>query len=267
MRYIVFDTETTGVDANKQAVDVGLIEIDPVTLEEKGRCSSLIMPTVPITPEAQAVHGISMDMLLEAGAPTIEQWVQETFGEGGMEGEVALIGHRIDFDKPLFAPIGRCAATVDTLLLWMLFGNVPTVDPETGRTVRKLDVLKEALGLPGGGQSHRAMADTDTALQLLRYVLPLTGRTLEEIAMTETFVLHEMPWGKHEGKPLIHVPRGYREWLLEPERSASLDRHLRYSLEQVAKADFPLPPKRAPGTVSAPSQRRSIFIPPRRKPT
>ena len=246
MRAIIFDTETDGIAKDRMACDIGLIEIDPVTLEEIGRAESLLNIGKPIPPEVTAIHGITDEMLV--GQPTIEEWVQSVLG-GRIEGEVALIGHRIDFDLPMFAPIGDAAWTVDTLLLTQLFLDVTTAN-------RKLDTLKEALALPGGGQSHRAMADCMTCHQLLQYLMPLTGRTLEDIAKTEIFMLHEMPWGKHEGTPLMQVPRKYRQWLMELD---NLDRHLKYSLEQVAKTDIPLPKPGAPRATT-----RRIFIPPRR---
>lgn len=259
-RFIIFDTETDGVAPDREACDIGMMEINPVTLEEIGRCESLIKISKPIPPAVTEIHGITDEMLKDA--PTIEEWVDATFGLGGLDGKVALIGHRIDFDLPMFAPIGEVSRfangdpmTVDTLLLTQLFLQVQTEN-------RKLDTLKEALGLPGGGQSHRAMADVVTAHQLLQHLMPLTGRSLVDIAMTEKFMIHEMPWGKHEGKLLVNVPRQYRQWLLDLD---GLDRHLRYSLEQVALADIPLPPPRAPGSAgSLPVRRLPIYIPPRR---
>lgn len=256
-RYIVFDTETDGVAADRQACDIGMIEIDPVTLEEIGREESLIKITKPIPPEVTAIHGITDEMIKDA--PTIEEFVNDIMG-GRLQGKVALIGHRIDFDLPMFEPIGDVmrfpngdAVTVDTLLLWQLFGDVKTEN-------KKLDTLKAALSLPGGGQSHRAMADCCTAHQLLQYIVSRIGRDLESIATTEKYVLHEMPWGKHEGKLLMNVPRAYRrDFLMKLD---NLDRHLRYSLEQVALADFPLP---APGAPRAKAPvKRTIIIPPRR---
>lgn len=245
MRAIIFDTETDGIQPDREACDVGLIEIDLHTLEELGRAEAMLKISKPISPEASAIHGITDDMLVDK--PTVHEWVTETFG-GRLEGDVVLIGHRVDFDLPMFAPIGDAKWTVDTLLLSQLFLNVTTEN-------RKLDTLKAALGLPGGGISHRAMADCMTCHQLLQHLMPLTGRSLIDIATTEVFMLHEMPWGKHEGKPLMKVPRKYREWLMGLD---NLDKHLRYSLEQVALADIPLP---KPGSVSTAPRR--IFIPTR----
>lgn len=256
-RYIVFDTETDGLEDDRQACDLALIEIDPNTLEEIGRVESLIKITKPIAPEATAIHGITDDMLKDA--PTIDEFVNDVMG-GRLEGKVALIGHRVDFDLPMFSPLGDVATladgsacTVDTLLLTQLFLKVETEN-------RKLDTLKAVLGLPGGGQSHRALADCITCHQLLQHLLPLSGRSLEALATTEVFVLHFCPWGKHEDKLLMNVPRAYRKWMLSLK---NLDRHLRYSLEQVALADFPLPPPRAPGAAGFPV-RRQIIIPTRR---
>lgn len=255
-RYIIFDTETDGVHPEREACDIGLIEIDPVTLQETGRMESLIKISKPIPPEVTAIHGITDEMLKDA--PTIEEFVRDVM-KGRLEGKVALIGHRIDFDLPMFAPLGDVMrfpngdpCTVDTLVLTQLYCPVKTED-------RKLDTLKTALSLPGGGTSHRAMADCCTAHQLLQYLVPLTGRDVESLALTEKFVLHEMVWGKHEGKPLIKVPREYRKWLLGLD---GLDRHLRYSLEEIAKTDFPLPVPGAPR--AAGPVKRTIVIPPRR---
>lgn len=243
MRTIVFDTETTGIGPDKQAVEIAMIEIDPDTLEETARAEALVRPTCAISPEAQAIHGISLEML--ADKPTIHEWVERELG-GPLDGEVALIGHRVAFDRPLFVPIGNAPWAVDTLLLTQLF-----IDDELPN--RKLDTLKEHLGLPGGGVSHRAMADAMTCHQLLQYLIPLTGRTLRDIATTPHFMVHHCPWGKHEGTPLIEVPKKYRDWMLS---LPDLDIHLRQSLELIAVADVPLLPRPA-------NSKGRIFIPKR----
>lgn len=244
MRYIVFDTETTGISADREAVEIALIEINPETLEEEARAEALLNVRGEISEKAFEVHGISKEMI--ADQPYVEEWVEQTLG-GKLEGDVVLIGHKVAFDRPMFAPIGNCTHAVDTLLLTQLFINDDLPN-------RKLDTLKEHLNLPGGGTSHRAMADAMTCLQLLQYLLPLTQRTLHDIATTPHFMVHFCPWGKHEGKPLIEVPMKYREWMLS---LPDLDIHLRRSLELIAVADVPLLPRPA-------NQRGRIFIPKRK---
>lgn len=228
-RYIIFDTETTDVSAEKQAVEVALIELNP-DMSIKGEAQSLICPTKTISPEALAVHGITIEMLSDK--PTIEQWVEQEFG-GRLEGEVTLIGHKVYFDAPLFAPIGDASRVVDTLIhSQVVFPDAPN---------HKLETLREFLGISTFGSAHRAMVDVLTTHQLLKEIVARSGRSLEALCSIDKFFIHRMPWGKHEGKPLMAVPKGYRDWLLKKD----IDPNLRYSLEEVGKLDIPLPAPRA----------------------
>lgn len=229
-RYIIGDTETTGVGPDKQAVEIAMMEIDG-NLNVLGTADSLIMPTCSISPEAQAVHNISLEMLREAAAPEIDEWVDVTFG-GQLDGAVTLIGHRVGFDKPLFAPVCNVVRTLDTLPL--AFEYVADASD------KKLGTLKEHLNFPAMGDQHRAMSDVWDVYHLVKYLCEVTGRSLEEL-ITVPYDVHWMPWGKkHAGWPLHTVPRGYREWLLTLE---DLDTNLRRSLEAVALMD---PPRRTP---------------------
>lgn len=250
LRFIVFDTETTDVTKAKRACEVAMMEIDPETLEEKGRVSSLINPGIPISTKASEINGITDEMVKDA--PTIEDWVMDTFG-GRLEGEVALIGHRIAFDRPLFEPIGHAVHMLDTLVLAQVY-----LTPEEGRPLenRKLGTLKAYLGLEGGdGDLHRGMEDVVVCHQLLKYLVPLTGRKLEDLATVPYSFLHFFPWGKYEGWSMWEVPRSYREWALSLN---DLDINLRKSLETVAQAD---PPRR----VVIPTKKRTLNIPQRKK--
>jgi DNA polymerase III epsilon subunit-like protein len=226
MRYIVFDTETTGLSSDKQAVEIAMLEIE-ADLTVLGEAETLLRPTVEISAEATAIHGISYESVKDC--MTIDEWVASELG-GRLEGEVTLIGHRVGFDLPLFEPIGNAVRQLDTLPL--AFEYVPD-SPN-----KKLDTLKEHLGLPGGGQSHRAMADVLTCYQLLQHLVQVSGRTLEEL-VTTPYVVHYMPWGKHEGELLVNVPRRYREYII---KFPDLDPNLRRSLAMVALSDTPRTP-------------------------
>ena len=244
MRFIIFDTETTGIDPERQAVEFAMLEIDE-DLNILGEAQSLLTVTVPIGAEAQAVHGITPEMLQDC--LTVHEWVEQHLG-GRLEGEIILIGHRIDFDLPLFAPFGDVFATLDTLTFaFECFPEAPN---------KKLDTLKEHLGLPGGGESHRAMADVLTCHQLLGKIKEATNRTIYELA-TVPFTVHYCPWGKHAGQLLTEVPRGYRQWMLE---RPNLEPNLRRSLEQVALLDPAPRPMREVG-----SEPPKYFGIPRRK--
>lgn len=226
MRYLIGDTETTGLGPARRACEVALLEIDE-NLEVVGEASSLINPECPIQPGAQDIHGISDEMV--ADCPTLEQWIEQTFG-GKLDGYVCLIGYRVSFDKPMLAPIFENLSTC--------FDVLPLAQeciPEAPN--HKLQTLKELLGLPGG-PAHRAAGDVLTTHQLLQHLLPKCGRTLEQLCDTTFRMVHRMPWGKeHAGKLLIDVPVGYRNWMLT---LADLDPNLRQSLELIRATDLNL---------------------------
>jgi DNA polymerase-3 subunit epsilon len=222
MRYIIGDTETTGLGPDKAAVEVGLIEINPDTLEIVGELGSIINPLKPIDPAAAAIHGITDEEA--AKHPTLPEYIQDALG-GPLDGDLTLIGYRVSFDLPLLRPFGNIVKTFDVL-------------PLAQNTVRdapnhKLQTLKEHFNLPGG-DAHRALGDCHTTLQLLAVLLPLSGRSLRMHCATDFQMVHFMPWGKHEGQPLISVRKNYREWML---RECDLEPNLRKSLEIIARTE------------------------------
>lgn len=228
-RYIIGDTETTGVDADKEAVEIAMMEIDG-QLNVLGTADSLIMPRGEIGAEAQAVHNISKEMLIEAKAPYVEDWVAQTFG-GPLDGAVTLIGHRVGFDRPLFVPVCNVVRVLDTLPL--AFEHI------SGSVDKKLGTLKAHLGFPSMGDQHRAMSDVWDVYHLVKHLCDYLGQSLEEL-ITVPYTVHYCPWGKHAGKLLVDVPRGYREWMLG---LVDLDPNLRRSLEALSLMD---PPRRVP---------------------
>lgn len=229
-RYIIGDTETTDVGDAKEPVEIAMLEIDG-DLNVLGEAESLIMPRGEINPRAQEVHGITKEKLLEVNAPFIEQWIEQTFG-GPLDGDVTLCGHRVGFDKPLFAPVCNVVRTLDTLPL--------AFEYVTDAPDKKLGTLKAHLGFPAMGDQHRAMSDVWDVYHLIKYLCELLGYSLEEL-ITRPYTVHYMPWGKHEGKLLHKVPRDYREYALR--EFVDLDPNLRRSLEQAALMD---PPRREP---------------------
>lgn len=69
-RLAVLDTETTGLDAGDQVIEIGIVDAYGRTL-----MNQRIKPSVPIMPGAQDIHGISMADL--EGCPTFDQvWPQ-----------------------------------------------------------------------------------------------------------------------------------------------------------------------------------------------
>jgi DNA polymerase III epsilon subunit-like protein len=101
-----------------------------------------------------------------------------------------------------------------------------------GTTNHKLATLQAELGL-SKQESHTALGDCRTTLELLRYISKLTGKNLRQLigAATVPKMVQKMPFGKHKGKAMVDVPVGYRRWLLE--EGDDLHRDLRYTLERL----------------------------------
>ena len=59
--YVLLDTETTGLAAHDEVIELGIIDTDGNTLYH-----SLFLPNCPIGAEAAAVHGITVSDVLDA---------------------------------------------------------------------------------------------------------------------------------------------------------------------------------------------------------
>ena len=230
-RFIIGDTETTGLGPTykdprappKQACEVALMEIDPDTLESIGEMHSIINPECAIHPDAAAIHGISQE---EADkSPTLAEYIQNEIG-GPLDGEIVLIGYRIAFDLPLLRPFGNIVKTLD--LLPMCQSMV------SGTLNHKLQTMKEHFNLPGG-VAHRAIGDVHTTHQLLKVLIPMTGRSLQMHCATEFQIYQRMPWGKAQGELINNLPGKYKEWLLG---LPDLEPNLRKSIELFRSTDM-----------------------------
>lgn len=231
MRYIIGDTETTGLGPTykdphappKRACEVALMEIDPDTFEVIGEMHSIINPECDIHPEAEAIHGISKEVALKH--PTLSQYIQDTLG-GALNGDIVLIGYRTAFDLPLLKPFGNIVKTFDLLPL------AQSLVQDSAN--HKLQTMKEYFDLPGG-MAHRAMGDVCTTHQLLKTLIPLTRRSLKMHCATEFQIYQRAPWGKHTGELIVNLPASYKRWLLS---LPDLDNNLRRSVELYSATDL-----------------------------
>ena len=90
-RYVIFDSETTGLGSKDQIVELAAINFAGETL-----FNQRFHPSVAINPKAQAVHGISIEQL--ANEPTFDKHA-ETW-ENATNGKM-LIAYNIKFDARL----------------------------------------------------------------------------------------------------------------------------------------------------------------------
>ena len=92
MRAIFYDTETTGVRPDKDAI-IEIAAFDPITKENY---VSFVNPGVPIPPDATAIHHITDEMV--QSAPSFAKVAEELVAFCGEK--AVLIAHNNDrFDK------------------------------------------------------------------------------------------------------------------------------------------------------------------------
>jgi DNA polymerase III subunit epsilon len=154
--WIAFDLETTGLMAETdRVVEVGAVRFDAVG-RELGRFERLVNPERPMSPAAQAVHGLSDADL--ADAEPARAVLPEFLDFLGDPASVALLAHNASCDAGFLGrelgrlglPLPRHPA-IDTLALAR--SRVPDVYDHRLETLARLFNL----GLDG---PHRALADS-----------------------------------------------------------------------------------------------------------
>ncbi len=209
MRPIYYDTETTGVRAEKD----NIVEIAAYDPQLNRTFQSLVNPGCPIPPDAMAIHGITNEMVAEA--PSFAA-VGVAFSDF-CQGEVALIAHNNDaFDKHfLIHEYKRHAIEMPE---WPMIDSLKWAHkyhPDLPR--HHLQFLRQIYGI-AENQAHRALDDVMVLYAIFSQMVDdLPMKTVIELltATTAAPTLHHMPFGKHQGKPLKEVPPAYIAWLKE----------------------------------------------------
>lgn len=217
MRQVVLDTETTGIGEGHRIIEIGCVEV----IERKltGRhYHKYINPQRDIDAEAQEVHGISNEWLIETGAPVFSQ-VADEFREfiAGAE----LVIHNAAFDIGMMdAEFNRLNMTntrefcgvLDTLSLAreMFPGSRVSLDAlckryDIDNSHRELhgalldaEILADVYLMMTGGQTDLALAMeegqqngvVDIALDdsLLNVELPIVRASATEVEAHEQFM-------------------------------------------------------------------------------
>lgn len=150
-RFVLVDTESTGVGRDAQAIEIGILGDCGAPLLEMVR-----RPTVPIHPEASRVHGFT-----EADLADVEPWSQEDLMQ--VQGQLTgiggwVVGYNAAFDRRILIQTFRAAgletAWIDTDVDWLCAMTLRQNIEETTRP-RPLD----------GG--HRAIDDCYATLRML----------------------------------------------------------------------------------------------------
>lgn len=231
LRAIFYDTETTGIRAEKDRV-IEIAAYDPLN---QATFTQFVNPGCPIPPEATAIHHITDEMV--ANAPPFSQVAAELLSF--CEGEVVLIAHNNDqFDIHFLKwEFKRCGLDLPS---WKFLDSLKWARryrPDLPR--HSLQFLREVYGI-AANQAHRALDDVVVLHQVFSHMTD--DLSVDEIyhLMSRPRTIQHMPFGKYQGKPLSQLPRDYLQWLIS---SGSLEKpengDLKQALETLALLTSP----------------------------
>lgn len=203
-RAIYYDTETTGVRAEKDRI-VEIAAFDPET--ERTFCE-FVNPGIPIPKEASNIHKITDEMVENAlSFAEVGQAFTEFCGEGAV-----LIAHNNDgFDRHFLKwEFERHSLSLPN---WEYVDTLKWARKYRSDLPRhSLQHLREVYGI-ASNQAHRALDDVVVLHAIFsRMIDDLSIEQILELLKAPTKI-DRMPFGKHQGKPLKDVPKNYVRWL------------------------------------------------------
>lgn len=162
---VVFDTETTGLEASDRIVQIAGLRIARGRLTGE-RFETLVNPGRPIPPLATAIHGITDAMAAEAPDMRAALTAFHHFAE-----DAVLVAHNAPFDMGMLRAAGPGTGVhfdnrvLDTVLLSaMVWG---------GAVPHTLDALAERLGVAiPPGLRHTAMGDATATAEIFLRLIP-----------------------------------------------------------------------------------------------
>lgn len=162
--YVVIDTETTGADADNDAiVQIGAVRISGGEIVQDGSFSRLVNPGRPIPAAATRFHGITDETVADAPGVTA---VMAEFLE--FAGGAVFVGHNIAVDLSLINRSDRVDNPVlDTMLL--------SIGAFQARDDHTLDALAEHFNEPIQDR-HTALADANLTARVFLRLLPELDR-------------------------------------------------------------------------------------------
>lgn len=203
LRSIYYDTETTGLKPGKDRI----IEIAAYDATNDKSFSTLVNPEMEIPEESQRISNITDEMVKDA--PTFDIAAKK-FLEFCKD-DCVLIAHNNDsFDLP-FLEYEFQRVNVE-------FKKFKCIDSlKWARKYRKdlpkhsLQYLREVYQIPAN-QAHRALDDVIVLHKVFSKMIDdLPIETVIDLLYKDDVPV--MPFGKHQGTPLVDVPKKYIEWL------------------------------------------------------
>ena len=244
-KYIILDTETTGVEDNDRVIQLGFIVLGGAEVEVHNEFFS---SDVPISFGAMEVHGITPDMI-ETKGNCKDSASYKRLQELNTD-ENYLIIHNAPFDIAMLNKEGFNTQmnVIDTLRVAKhIYADEDAHRLQYFRYKMQLykDENKEADSLGIVVKAHDAIGDV-LVLKLflsrlkndVMKMFPNTNVVEKMLDLTATpITIKTFKFGKHKGKDLIDVARedaGYLRWMLSSMEN--LDEDMRYSINCVLGA-------------------------------
>lgn len=225
---LFFDIESTGLNISKDRI----VEISMVKLMPNGDReikTRRVNPTIPISPEASAVHGIKDEDV--AGEPTFAQIAKSM--AAWMEGCDIAGYNSTKFDIPMLTEeFLRCGIDLDLRKRKLIDVQVIFYrnEPRTLTAAYKFYCGKNL------EDAHSAAADTMATLEVLESQLDRYPELKNDVSFLSEYTMRErildyagrfvlndkdvpvFNFGKHKGKPIIevlHTEPSYYAWMMD----------------------------------------------------
>lgn len=230
LNVIVIDTETTGVDPEKdRVVEIGAVKVSMTKKGPKlaGTFQTLVNPGMPIPPVARGIHHISDEEVSEA--PSFDEALSDLRKWAGKE--MIPAAHNAKFDSAFFPKKkGWICTWRSARHLW------PDFESHSNQSLRYLlPEVNEAIEKAGKEKAlpaHRALPDAwVTAHVILEMLKDETPSSLLDLT-NSPITLKKVTFGMHRGKLWTEVPRDYLSWVL---RQKDMDEDVKHTADTVLR--------------------------------
>ena len=244
-KYILFDTETTGTEAEDRIIQIGAMIVHSKNAIEV--YDALCSTDIDIRLEAMEIHHITSDVIAHH-PPYHELEIANKLLEYNQE-ENYLIAHNIKFDLGMLEKEGfeNNYTLIDTLRCAKhLLADLPYHRLQYLRYALKLYETEgaEASTLNIKIKAHDAIGDVLIMKLLLSKLVKLTQEKfpntnpMEKLALlTKTPVLMKVfKFGKHKDKEIAEVVKTDKSYISWMQKNMDLDEDMQYSLEYYLSA-------------------------------
>ena len=248
-KYILFDTETTGLEKEDRIIQVGAMIVDDQGDVEV--FDELCSTDVPISIDAMSVHGITPNLLEKKGVFRETNFYKTLLSLNNQDN--FLIAHNMPFDMGMMEKEGFISQLriIDTLRVARhLLAEQKSKGLQYLRYALELykEESSESQKYNISIKAHDAIGDVLVMKLLLSKLTTIIKEKfpdanpmlkMQELTTTPIFI-ETFRFGKHKGKQIADVyesDKGYIDWML---RTIDLDVDMKYTLDVVMEqADRP----------------------------